>query len=142
MIFYTDGACKGNPGIGGWGFIILSNDEKVLAYDFGGESNTTNNRMELTAFIKAADHSKDGDEIISDSTYVINGVNNWRHGWRKRSWKDVKNVDLWKELDAILLKKKITAKWVKGHSGHVWNDQADKLANMGVESVKNAPIIS
>lgn len=137
---YTDGACKGNPGPGGWGaWLVMGDNEKEL---FGGELNTTNNRMELKAVIEALGALKRPCEVIvhTDSQYVQKGISEWIHGWKARGWKTaarepVKNVDLWQALDAAQARHQIHWRWVKGHAGHVGNERADALANMGVESI-------
>ncbi len=137
---YTDGACKGNPGPGGWGAWLVSGDtEKEL---FGGELNTTNNRMELLAVIEALSALKRPCEVVlhTDSQYLQKGISEWIHGWKARGWKTaakapVKNVDLWQALDAAQARHSIEWRWVKGHAGHVGNERADQLANKGVELV-------
>lgn len=137
---FTDGACKGNPGPGGWGaWLIAGAHEKEL---FGGEPNTTNNRMELRAVIEALSILKRPCAIVlhTDSQYVQKGISEWIHGWKQRGWKTaakapVKNADLWQELDAAQAKHKIEWRWIKGHAGHEGNERADALANRGVESV-------
>jgi len=134
---YTDGACKGNPGPGGWGVLLRWNaHEKEL---FGGEPNTTNNRMELRAVIEALAALKRDSSVRlhTDSKYVLDGITTWIHNWKKRGWKTagkkpVKNVDLWQQLDALARQYTITWVWVKGHSGHDGNERADELANRGV----------
>ena len=134
---YTDGACKGNPGPGGWGALILEGDTKNEIY--GGEANTTNNRMEITAVIRALKTINTENEItvFTDSTYVQKGINEWIakwkiNGWRTSNKKEVKNKDLWVQLDNLTSQLKINWIWVKGHSGHPENDRADYLANKGV----------
>ena len=137
---FTDGACKGNPGPGGWGALMVAGGhEKEL---FGGELNTTNNRMELKAVIEALTSLTRPCEVIvhTDSQYVQKGISEWIHGWKARGWKTaakapVKNVDLWQALDAAQARHQIQWRWVRGHSGHVGNERADVLANRGVESV-------
>jgi ribonuclease HI len=137
---FTDGACKGNPGPGGWGaWLVMGPNEKEM---FGGELNTTNNRMELKAVIEALSALKRPCEVTvhTDSQYVQKGISEWIHGWKARGWKTaarepVKNVDLWQALDAAQAQHKINWRWVKGHAGHEGNERADALANMGVESV-------
>jgi ribonuclease HI len=137
---YTDGACKGNPGAGGWGVLLEMGDrEKEL---FGGETLTTNNRMELTAVIRALEALKRRCtvQLHTDSKYVQQGITEWIHNWKKRGWrtadrKPVKNDDLWKELDELAQKHDIEWLWVKGHAGHNGNERADELANRGVESL-------
>ena len=138
---YTDGACKGNPGRGGWGvYAKINNEEKEF---FGGHERTTNNRMELTAVIKAIKFFKNSKflRIYTDSKYVQNGINDWienwkLNGWRTSSKKPVANQDLWMELDQIKNSKIIEWRWVKGHSGNPGNEKADFLANKGVVSIQ------
>ncbi|MCB5187325.1 ribonuclease HI [Methylobacillus caricis] len=137
---YADGACKGNPGPGGWGaWLAFEGHEKEL---WGGELLTTNNRMELTAVIRALEALKRECDvkIFTDSVYVQKGITEWVHGWKARGWrtsdkKPVKNVDLWQQLDALVQQHKIEWKWVKGHAGNVGNERADELANKGVDQV-------
>jgi ribonuclease HI len=137
---FTDGACKGNPGPGGWGALMVTGEhEKEL---FGGELNTTNNRMELKAVIEALTSLTRPCEVVvhTDSQYVQKGISEWIHGWKARGWKTaakapVKNVDLWQALDAAQARHQIQWRWVRGHAGHVGNERADVLANRGVESV-------
>ncbi|HIG79480.1 MAG TPA: ribonuclease HI [Cycloclasticus sp.] len=137
---YTDGACRGNPGIGGWGASLNYNGKRKEIY--GGEPETTNNRMEMTAVIEALKALKEPSylTINSDSKYVLNGINEWLPNWKKRNWKTasrkpVKNVDLWQALDALTQAHTIEWVWVKGHSGNLGNDRADELANMGIDSL-------
>ena len=135
---YTDGACSGNPGPGGWGAILRHGDtEKEL---FGGEGLTTNNRMEMTAVIEALRALKTPVEarVHTDSQYVQKGISEWIHGWKRRGWKTankepVKNEDLWRELDRLAAQHRIEWIWVKGHAGHEENERADALARRGVE---------
>lgn len=140
VTIYTDGACKGNPGPGGWGaWLSCNGKEKEL---FGGEADTTNNRMELTAVIRALEALKRSCtvDLHTDSKYVQQGITAWIHGWKKNGWrtsdkKPVKNDDLWKALDELAHQHQIKWHWVKGHAGHAGNERADQLANRGVESV-------
>jgi ribonuclease HI len=134
---YTDGACKGNPGPGGWGALLRSGThEREL---FGGERATTNNRMELTAVIRALEALKQPSrvEVYTDSEYVKNGITEWLAAWKRRGWKTadrkpVKNVDLWQALEAAAARHEVRWHWVRGHSGHAENERADALANRGV----------
>ena len=134
---YTDGACKGNPGPGGWGAFLKSGDyEKDI---FGGESQTTNNRMELMAVIEALKtlNNRSRIRLFIDSQYVKNGINIWISNWKKNGWrtsnkKAVKNVDLWMQLDELVPSHEIEWIWVKGHAGNFGNERADALANQGV----------
>lgn len=138
---FTDGACKGNPGIGGWGALMrIGSKEKEL---FGGETETTNNRMELMAVIRALEALKRPCHVRvhTDSVYVQKGISEWMANWKRNGWRTsarqaVKNADLWRELDEVAAKHKIKWLWVKGHAGHVENERADGLANRGVESVR------
>jgi ribonuclease HI len=136
---YTDGACKGNPGVGGWGALLeINGTEKEL---FGGEAHTTNNRMELLAVIRALEALKRrcSVQLHTNSKYVQQGISTWIHGWKKNGWrtadkKPVKNDDLWRQLDALARQHDIEWLWVKGHAGHNGNERADQLANRGVDS--------
>ena len=137
---YTDGACKGNPGVGGWGVLMrYGSHEKTL---YGGELATTNNRMELTAVIDGLRALKRPCtvDIYTDSKYVMQGMSEWISGWKARGWKTagkqpVKNVDLWQALDAETARHHVRWHWVKGHAGHADNERADALANQGVAQV-------
>ena len=136
---YTDGACSGNPGIGGWGAVIIIEDKTVLLN--GGLKNTTNNQMELTAVIEALKYFKENKEIIifTDSKYVMNGIETWiknwkRNGWKTASKKPVKNRELWEILDIEILRHKIKWEWIKGHSGNENNEKADYLARRFIEN--------
>ena len=141
VTIYTDGACSGNPGPGGWGAILQFGDNtKELN---GGEAHTTNNRMELMAAISALEALKRPCtvDLHTDSQYLRNGIMSWIHGWKKNGWrtadkKPVKNVDLWQRLDAALAAHKIEWHWVKGHAGHPQNERADELARMGLIASK------
>jgi ribonuclease HI len=138
VTIYTDGACKGNPGPGGWGAVLAFGErEREL---FGGERATTNNRMELTAVIEALSALKRRCHVIvhTDSQYVKNGITQWLPNWQRRNWrtadnKPVKNVDLWTKLAAAVAQHEVEWRWVRGHAGDVGNERADKLANLGVD---------
>lgn len=139
---FTDGACSGNPGPGGWGAILRWNGvEKELS---GGEADTTNNRMELLGAIRALEALKGGPHQIAfytDSNYVKDGISGWIHGWKKNGWKTaakkpVKNAELWQELDELTRRHKIEWHWVKGHAGHPENERADELAREGMKPFK------
>jgi ribonuclease HI len=134
---YTDGACSGNPGPGGWGALLVYGDhEKELC---GGEPETTNNRMEMMAVIKALAHLKEGCKVAihTDSKYVMQGMTEWIKGWKAKGWKTadkkpVKNVDLWQELETQVARHHVSWHWVKGHAGHPENERADALARAGI----------
>ncbi|MGD2117254.1 MAG: ribonuclease HI [Chromatiales bacterium] len=138
---FTDGACRGNPGPGGWGvFMRYDGHEKRL---WGGESSTTNNRMELQAVIEGLSALKRHCQVTvtTDSVYVKDGITSWIHNWKKRGWKTsankpVKNVDLWQALDAAVSQHDVDWAWVKGHSGHAENEIADQLANRGIDELQ------
>ncbi|HEC07008.1 ribonuclease HI [Thiolapillus sp.] len=140
VTLYTDGACKGNPGPGGWGALLRYGEvEKEL---WGGEEATTNNRMELQAVIEglSALTRPSSITIVTDSQYVKNGMTQWIHNWKRNGWKTaarkpVKNADLWQQLDALVQKHDVHWEWVKGHSGHPENERADQLANRGIEEL-------
>ena len=137
---HTDGACRGNPGVGGWGAILRFNGtEKEIS---GGELETTNNRMEMMAVIEALGALKENSDVllISDSQYVLKGINEWMPNWKKRGWKTaarkpVKNVDLWQKIDQLINEHDIEWQWVKGHSGDPGNERADQLANKGIDDL-------
>jgi len=137
---YTDGACRGNPGPGGWGALLIAGKhEKTL---HGGEPDTTNNRMELMAAIKALNALKSDSNVIlhTDSKYVMDGINKWMPNWKERGWKTaarkpVKNKDLWQQLDEAVARHEIEWRWVKGHDGNPGNEKADELANLGVDEL-------
>ncbi|AUZ04552.2 MULTISPECIES: ribonuclease HI [Vitreoscilla] len=140
VTMYTDGACKGNPGVGGWG-VKLQYGEHVKEL-FGGEVETTNNRMEMTAVIAGLKVLKQSCvvTVYTDSKYVLQGMEEWLEGWKARGWKTaskaaVKNVDLWQQLDDLVQQHEVSWQWVKGHAGNAGNERADELANMGVASV-------
>ena len=143
VVVFTDGACKGNPGPGGWGALLRAGGrEKEL---FGGEPATTNNRMELTAVIRALEALKSPSEveIHTDSQYVKNGIETWIHGWKRNGWKTadkkpVKNGDLWQALDEARQRHKVEWHWVKGHAGHPENERADELARKGMAPFKGS----
>ena len=138
---FTDGACRGNPGPGGWGALLRSGATERPLY--GGEADTTNNRMELTAAIEALRALKRPCKVVltTDSQYVRKGITEWLPNWKKRNWKTaskapVKNADLWRALDEMAAKHEIEWHWVKGHSGHRENELADALANRGIDELK------
>lgn len=139
---FTDGACSGNPGAGGWGAILRYND--VSKELFGGEENTTNNRMELTAVIEALSALKEPCNITlyTDSRYVMDGIEKWIFNWKKNGWKTankktpVKNVELWQKLDELRSKHEIRFVWVKGHAGHIENERCDELARTAAQQHK------
>lgn len=137
---YTDGACRGNPGPGGWGVLLIAGERRKELY--GGEPDTTNNRMELRAAIEAL-NALNGERQVTlhtDSKYVMDGINNWMPGWKKRGWttaakKPVKNQDLWRDLDRAASRHDIRWNWVRGHTGNAGNERADELANKGIDEL-------
>ena len=133
---YTDGACKGNPGVGGWGAILLFGDKTKEINGYAPD--TTNNRMELTAVIEALNVIKRQCEIIiyTDSQYVQRGMTEWLAGWIKKNWKNVKNPDLWQELVNVAAQYSIEWRWVRGHNGDKYNERADELANLAITNFK------
>ena len=138
---YTDGACSGNPGPGGWGAILIWGGHRKEIK--GGEAETTNNRMELMAAISALEALKKGVEadLYTDSAYVRNGITSWIHGWKRNGWrtadkKPVKNMELWQRLDEALQRHRVTWHWIKGHAGHPENERADELAREGMAEFK------
>lgn len=140
---YTDGACRGNPGPGGWGASLRFNGKQKDMY--GGEAETTNNRMELTAVIEGLEALSRPHpvKIYTDSRYVMDGVTKWLAGWKKKGWKTaakkpVKNVELWQRLDALVDANEVSWQWVKGHSGDEGNEHADMLANRGIDEMLNS----
>ena len=140
VIIYTDGACRGNPGPGGWGALIRFDSlEKEI---FGGQANTTNNQMELSAAIEGLSILKEpcNVELFTDSKYVMDGITQWINKWKKNNWrtaakKDVKNKELWQRLDELINLHQVQWHWVKGHSGDAGNEMADLLANKGIDSI-------
>lgn len=148
LIAYTDGACSGNPGPGGWGAVLQAREgDKILKERElnGGAAETTNNRMELTAAIEAlaALDRPSAVRLVTDSTYVRDGITKWIHGWKRNGWKTaakkpVKNADLWQALEAEAQRHEISWEWVKGHAGHPENERADELARAGLAPYKAA----
>lgn len=137
---YTDGACRGNPGPGGWGALLIFGDKEKELY--GGEPETTNNRMELMAAIQSLESLTRACpvELTTDSNYVKNGISDWMKKWKKNGWrtankKPVKNIDLWQRLDQAVQRHSVEWHWVKGHSGHPENERADQLANLGIDEL-------
>jgi ribonuclease HI len=140
VTIYTDGACRGNPGPGGWGAVLQYGEHQRELY--GGERDTTNNRMELTAALQALEALREPCEIdlTTDSEYVRKGITEWLPAWKKRNWKTadrkpVKNADLWQALEQAASRHRVRWHWVKGHSGHNGNEQADMLANRGIDEL-------
>lgn len=146
LFAYTDGACSGNPGPGGWGVLMFAKDGDTILKSrdlSGGAAETTNNKMELTAAIMALETLERPSEItiVTDSSYVKDGITTWIHGWKKNGWKTaakkpVKNEELWKRLDAATTRHTVTWEWIKGHAGHAENERADELAREGMEPYK------
>ncbi len=146
LFAYTDGACSGNPGPGGWGVLMIAREGSAVVRErelSGGEAQTTNNRMELMAAISALEALTKPVEItiVTDSAYVKNGVTEWIHGWKRNGWKTaarapVKNVELWQRLDAAQARHKVIWRWIKGHAGHAENERADALARAGMAPFK------
>ena len=142
VAIYTDGACRGNPGPGGWGAVLRFGErEREL---FGGENPTTNNRMELMAVIQALEALKRpcAVDVTTDSQYVRNGITSWIHQWKRNGWKTaarkpVKNADLWRRLDEAAARHQVAWHWVRGHTGHPENERADRLANRGIDAARN-----
>ncbi len=146
LFAYTDGACSGNPGPGGWGVLLIAKEGDTILKErelCDGEADTTNNRMELLAAISALDALERESKltIVTDSSYVKDGLTKWIHGWKRNGWrtaskKPVKNEDLWKRLDAAASRHDVTWEWVKGHAGHPENERADELARQGMAPFK------
>ncbi len=146
LIAYTDGACSGNPGPGGWGVLLQARDGERLIKERmlkGGEADTTNNRMELMAAIRSLEalNRPSTITIVTDSAYVKNGITSWLHGWKRNGWKTaakkpVKNAELWQRLDEAQARHDVSWKWVKGHAGHPENERADELARAGMAPFK------
>ncbi|MDQ2066435.1 ribonuclease HI [Xinfangfangia sp. CPCC 101601] len=149
LFAYTDGACSGNPGPGGWGALLIAREDGKVIKERelkGGEPDTTNNRMELLAAISALESLTRSSVItvVTDSAYVKNGVTSWIHGWKRNGWKTadkkpVKNAELWQRLDAAQAGHHVEWRWIKGHAGHVENERADALARAGMAPFKKAP---
>lgn len=149
VVAFTDGGCRGNPGVGGWAFTLVDVSSRKALERGGGETETTNNRMEMRAAIEALRAIKvDGARILvlSDSKYLIGCCTKWMHGWKANGWRrkgdPLKNLDLIQELDALLLPRSVTFRWVAGHSGHAGNDHVDRLANEAMDRVQSgAPVL-
>ncbi|MGL4236536.1 ribonuclease HI [Tabrizicola sp.] len=149
LFAYTDGACSGNPGPGGWGVLMIARDNGAVVKERelkGGEPLTTNNRMELLAAISALEALTRPSvlTIVTDSAYVKNGVTEWIHSWKRKNWRTaggspVKNVELWQRLEAAAARHQVTWRWIKGHAGHEENERADALARAGMAPYKSAP---
>lgn len=148
LFAYTDGACSGNPGPGGWGALLIAREDGKVIKERelkGGEADTTNNRMELLAAISALESLTRASTlvIVTDSAYVKNGVTSWIHGWKRNGWKTstrkpVKNEDLWRRLDEAQARHTVEWRWIKGHAGHIENERADELARAGMAPFKPA----
>ena len=142
IVAYTDGSCLGNPGLGGMGIVLVENDKVLMEIGIPSDDVTTNNRMELGATIYITKHFIDLGvtdlHIITDSNYTVKGVNEWLHGWKKKDFKNVKNVDMWKEMDSLLPNINLVVKWTKGHSTNQFNNMADRIA---VEAAKTRQIV-
>ncbi|AGI70474.1 ribonuclease H [Octadecabacter arcticus 238] len=145
LFAYTDGACSGNPGPGGWGAVLIARDGDAVVKERnlkGGEAHTTNNRMELLAAINALEALVGPSTltVVTDSSYVKDGITKWIYGWKAKGWKkkggEIKNIDLWQRLDAARDRHDVTWKWVKGHAGHPENERADELARAGMAPFK------
>lgn len=146
LFAYTDGACSGNPGPGGWGVLLIAREGEAVVKErelSGGEALTTNNRMELLAAISALETLAKPSEItvVTDSAYVKNGVTEWIHGWKRNGWRTagkdpVKNAELWQRLDAAAARHRVQWRWIKGHAGHAENERADALARAGMAPFK------
>ena len=146
LFAYTDGACSGNPGPGGWGVVMEAWEGSILVKSRdigGGEAETTNNRMEMMAAIAALEalERPSAITVVTDSTYVKDGITGWIHGWKRNGWKNaarkpVKNTDLWQRLDAAQARHQVTWEWVKGHAGHEQNERADELARAEIKALK------
>jgi ribonuclease HI len=148
LFAFTDGACSGNPGPGGWGAVLEAWDDATLVKSrglSGGDPQTTNNRMELMAAIMALEtlERPSAITVVTDSVYLKNGITGWIHAWKRNGWKTadrkpVKNADLWERLDAAAARHQVTWEWIKGHSGHEQNEQADRLARAEIKALKKA----
>ncbi len=146
LFAYTDGACSGNPGPGGWGVLLVAREGEATLRErelSGGEAQTTNNRMELMAAISALEAlaKPSALTVVTDSAYVKNGVTQWIHGWKRNGWRtagrdEVKNADLWRRLDAAQARHRVVWQWIRGHAGHVENERADALARAGMAPFK------